>query len=892
MASKRAAADKKAAQAHNQSLQKLAMLNDKLSRKDSAYVQQHAMPKKTANLTGIAAVEKKAQKKKVVTDVVADSAVPATVTVVAPRGRHQRKKTAVRETGLSTASTATQESTTVVESELSESTRAGSKSLPVSRSVAQGSVASVTDKTVNPPVRVDLVDERINSPCTLTKKGPSSGNDQRQGIEQEGISAPMAPVTGRYGEQLSAEPPRFPSPRLTPKRGEKRATRSREPTVRLRLEVTTAEVDSGESSGSEYQAPEGLEAMESSGDGFEPDESEPDSTRTQKGKKKQPGKRKGSGEGATHASKKPKPRPVREAIQTLQKNSLRGATSEIAPPKRKVAPEPSGTAAPIASKRSKPSIVQGIDRDWLKENASKGAVKKVCSMSSSAGIKLNGWIRSALASKGPAEKADPSGASLGGVEDEDPGATAALGEAKANVKKAKGGRTIAAMGLKATVAVDTDAAVKKEAEDKPVRLQSMDDIPFRSADEYRTFDNTYVIAMLDWASTSDDPFGTNEHPQIDKMLQKVWNELLPDNPLNVNDHPAIKKVVADRFNNHRSTIGKIGRNVVKDHLQAKVDKDPMFDVSSYARRMAPRMKPFLFLYKDPEASTGPIFLSPSPVGAFESEFICTVFAAHLKRVATSPFNFHMGNPVEALALSAVSVECAFKEYQRNEEGIANQKGLPFGSNEWGSPAVGWSAYIRKFSAEKWTKIFATTSKFIKNSGRSALDSLQTHVDTYEERAMVELSDEDDAGNEFADAVASDVEGEGPVELGDEDKITSESDDEGSMATLETRNRLSSSGLMVALDDEGSVDEEQITVEGDSMAALDDEGSVAELSLNTVTVSVNLKRHNPFSEGRALQRALLLHMVSVSVLVQWQLNLRTRSYMFSTSTYVYKAQELP
>ncbi|KAI0026634.1 hypothetical protein K488DRAFT_92193 [Vararia minispora EC-137] len=360
------------------------------------------------------------------------------------------------------------------------------------------------------------------------------------------------------------------------------------------------------------------------------------------------------------------------------------------------------------------------------------------------------------------------------------------------------------MGLKATVAVDTDAAVKKEAEDKHIRLQSMDNIPFRSTDEYRTFDNTYVIAMLDWASTSDDPFGTNEHPQIDKMLQKVWNELLPDNPVNVNDHPAIKKVVADRFNNHRSTISKIGWNVVKDHLQAKVNKDPMFDVSSYARRMAPRTKPFLFLYKDPEAS------------AFESEFICTVFAAHLKRVTTSPFDFHMGNPVGALALSTVSVECAFKKYQRNKEGIANQKGLPFGSNEWGSPAVGWSAYIRKFSAEKWTKIFATTSEFIKNSGHSALDSLQTHVDAYEECAMVELSDKDDAGNEFADAVASDVQGEGPVELGDEDNITSESDDEGSMAVLETQNRQNSGGLMVASDDEGSVDEEGITVEGDSM----------------------------------------------------------------------------
>ncbi|KAI0031236.1 hypothetical protein K488DRAFT_87028 [Vararia minispora EC-137] len=500
-------------------------------------------------------------------------------------------------------------------------------------------------------------------------------------------------------------------------------------------------------------------------------------------------------------------RPVREAIQALQKNP--SVASVTAPLKRKIAPEPSVTALPSAQKRSKPSIAQGIDRDWLKDNTCKGAVKKVRAATSIrvAGIKLTGKgsiCGSMQASQEPAEEADPLGAGLGGLEDEDPGATAASRDAKANMKKGKGGRTIAAMGLKATVAVDTDAAVKKEAEDKPIRFQSMDDIPFRSADEYRTFDNTYVVAMLDWASASDDPFGTNEHPQIDKMLQKVWNELLPDNPLDVNDYPAIKKVIADRFNNHRSTIGKIGRNVVKEHLQAKVGRDSDFDVSSYARRMAPRTKPFLFLYKDPEAKL------QTQTGAFESEFICTVFAAHLRRVATSPFDFHMGNPVGALALAAVSVERAFKEYQRNEDGIADQKGLPFGSNEWGSPAVGWSAYIRKFGAAKWSKILATAAEYMKISGRSAVDMLQMHVDAYEERAMVEVSDDDDADDEF-DAAVSDNEAKALH-------------DEGSTAVLE--NSPPSGRIhMLASDDEGSLDDEP---EG-NMVALDNdsEGSVAE-----------------------------------------------------------------
>ncbi|KAI0027014.1 hypothetical protein K488DRAFT_91477 [Vararia minispora EC-137] len=531
--------------------------------------------------------------------------------------------------------------------------------------------------------------------------------------------------------------------------------------------------------------------MESSGEGSVTGESDLDGADKRKAKKKGLGKRKGSNEGTfRRVAKKPKPRPVREAIQALQKNP----SPNMVAPKRKGAPEPA-TEPRIGSKRTKPSLAQGMDRDWLKENVSKGAIKKSRTAASSSGDKLNGL---SLASKRDTEKRDPSESTLGGLEDEDPGATVALRDAKGSgANEGKGRRTIAAMGLKATVAVDTDAAIKKEAEDKPVRLQSMDDIPFRSADEYRTFDNTYVVAMLDWASTSDDPFGTNEHPQIDKILQKVWDELLPDNPLNVTDYPAIKKVIADRFNNHWSTISKIGRNVVKEHLQGKVDKDPKFDMQT---------------------------------GAFESEFICTVFAAHLRRVATSPFDFHMGNPVGALALSAVSVERAFKEYQRNEEGIANQKGLPFGSNEWGSPAVGWSAYIRKFSPAKWTKILATATEYMKISGRSAVDTLQTHVDAYEERAMLELSDDsgDDAGNEFGDAVALDDEGEGldvPV-LGDEGRIESKgheavtvSDDEGSIAMLE--NRLSGDGLRLTSDDEGGMYDEGNTV------ALDDEGSEAE-----------------------------------------------------------------
>ncbi|KAI0027992.1 hypothetical protein K488DRAFT_90234 [Vararia minispora EC-137] len=819
IASKKAAADK-AVQAQNESLHKLAMLNDKLTSEDIMYARQHAVPKKapksvapktTMGISSAAAgAQRKTQKKKVGTDIVP----PATTED--PQSRPKKQKTMGMDPSAG--------ETAACEGLLTRSAIAVVPDLPSGidkpvdkPAVSESPKAAITTRPTKSlpaprPVQVVEIASMANVLDTVTPNALLNQTSNRPGEQQEG-----GPPEGlvKYSERQSADlpPRRLPHRRTSLVSSEKNVLGS-SATVES---FAVGEGDSGESSGSEYQAPEGLGAMESSGEGSVTGESDLDGADKRKAKKKELGKRKGSNEGTfRRVAKKPKPSPVREAIQALQKNT----SPNMVVSKRKGAPEPA-TEPCIGSKRTKPSLVQGMDRDWLKENVSKGAIKKSRTAASSFRAKANGL---SLASKRVAEKGDASKSTLGGLEDEDPGATAASREAKGDANKGKGRRTIAAMGLKASVAVDTDAAIKKEAEDKPVQLQSMDDIPFRSADEYRTFDNTYVIAMLDWASTSDDPFGTNKRPQIDKILQKVWDELLPDNPLNVTDYPAIKKVIADRFNNHRSTISKIGRNVVKEHLQGKVDKDPKFDVSAYARRMAPRMKPFLFLYKDPETLTE----LQMQTGAFESEFICTVFAAHLRHVATSSFDFHMGNPVGALALSAVSVERAFKEYQRNEEGIANQKGLPFRSNEWGSPAVGWSAYVRKFSAAKWSKILATTTEYMKISGCSAVDMLQTHVDAYEERAMVELSDnsEGDTGNEFADVVGSEDEREGLDELGDEGRLGVESkgyeavsDDEGSIAMLE--NGLSGGGLMLASDDEGGMHGEG------NMVALDDEGSEAE-----------------------------------------------------------------
>ncbi|KAI0027372.1 hypothetical protein K488DRAFT_74595 [Vararia minispora EC-137] len=185
-------------------------------------------------------------------------------------------------------------------------------------------------------------------------------------------------------------------------------------------------------------------------------------------------------------------------------------------PKCKDTPDQAASTETPSAKRAKPALTQGLDSQWLKDNISRGAVKKT--KTPAMGTKLK--VLSA-APRQPTTEMDVATPSTGSLADENAVATAAIRDAKA-------------MGLKAAIALDIDMAVKKEAEAvKPLQLQGMDDIPFCNLDEYCIFDSPLVTATLDWAGAADDPFSMNEHYQINKILQKIWDELLLDNPLNV-----------------------------------------------------------------------------------------------------------------------------------------------------------------------------------------------------------------------------------------------------------------------------------------------------------------------------------------------------------------------
>ncbi|KAI0027679.1 hypothetical protein K488DRAFT_74358 [Vararia minispora EC-137] len=526
-------------------------------------------------------------------------------------------------------------------------------------------------------------------------------------------------------------------------------------------------------SGSEYHADE---AEEPSEDEHSVVDEEAGQLKPKKG-----GKCKASDQSMSRDAKKSKacgiryPVPLNYHVLTIWNFSywdsssvLSGLSSPLAvpTPKRKDTPDQASSTETPSAKRAKPALAQGLDSQWLKDNVSRGAVKKT--KTPATGTKLK-------ALRQPAAETDVATPGTGGLEDENAVATAAMRDAKVvSGKKMAGKRTIASMGLKATIAPDTDAAVKKEAEAvKPLRLQGMDDIPFRNLDEYRIFDSALVTATLDWAGAADDPFGTNEHPQINKILQKIWDEVLPDNPLNVSECLAVKKVMADRFNNYQSGIGKAGRTVVYEHLQVKQKLDPNLDIKTYAKLMAPRTKPFLYLYKDPEFSDNQC---KAQAGAFESELVLKVFAMHLKRVASSPLDFHAGHPVGALALAAVSVERAFKEHQQ-VQATSDDKGIAFGSNEWGNSAVGWTAYLPP-------------------------------VDEYEERATMAVSDQED-GDEDEDKGMdlSDGEGDSTIAEGDGELAEVGEYDEEDFREVGTDNELA--------EGEGNVDDADGNNNGDA-----------------------------------------------------------------------------
>jgi len=104
--------------------------------------------------------------------------------------------------------------------------------------------------------------------------------------------------------------------------------------------------------------------------------------------------------------------------------------------------------------------------------------------------------------------------------------------------------------------------------------------------------DSFIQSLIDWANTIDDPFGTNEHPDLGITLQNIWDMTFTDLDLNIEEFPAIQKIVSslqvlqtallmtlmvwliklqacNHLNDWRSMMGKAALNVVTKHLMSK-----------------------------------------------------------------------------------------------------------------------------------------------------------------------------------------------------------------------------------------------------------------------------------------------------------------------------------
>lgn len=95
-----------------------------------------------------------------------------------------------------------------------------------------------------------------------------------------------------------------------------------------------------------------------------------------------------------------------------------------------------------------------------------------------------------------------------------------------------------------TAATETAKSNLKALKDIKVKDLPIDDTMLAK----RQWDSL-VCLLIDWAGTTDDPFGTNENPDLMPTIQGLWNDTFGSegSQLDVTMYPAIKKIVGVPF---------------------------------------------------------------------------------------------------------------------------------------------------------------------------------------------------------------------------------------------------------------------------------------------------------------------------------------------------------
>ncbi|KAG1748364.1 uncharacterized protein EDB91DRAFT_1245074 [Suillus paluster] len=313
----------------------------------------------------------------------------------------------------------------------------------------------------------------------------------------------------------------------------------------------------------------------------------------------------------------------------------------------------------------------------------------------------------------------------------------------------KSARVTANMGLTLMRKGADDAVVeeiKRSDKSKPLKKLKLEDLPFVDKKDNEIWAQL-ICALIDWAGTTTDPFGTNEHPEVSSKLQKLWDLLFSHNKVDVTKCPAIKKVATDRLNEGQSMFGKNAIKILERELKkAEYRLDTNARIKFVQDRLPQKIdgqKRVPFIYADQE-SLKQLWLAP---------MLLELLAAHVRHCGTSFQAF--GKPAGALGVCAAVVHHAlflYKDGDSAKEAAKEVKrtGLPSQPTKnvsfnaaWGSVAMQYSLQTAQLSDKKWDQIVDGMWELVGEDSLAHRAHVTSDDDSMDVRDAIPLSDDDE-----------------------------------------------------------------------------------------------------------------------------------------------------
>ncbi|KAI0027103.1 hypothetical protein K488DRAFT_91316 [Vararia minispora EC-137] len=308
------------------------------------------------------------------------------------------------------------------------------------------------------------------------------------------------------------------------------------------------------------------------------------------------------------------------------------------------------------------------------------------------------------------------------ISDEDEVLTNAVAKAKVrrkSVKKEKHGTGVwitESMGI-IVKKKNADAAVKLESElVEKVTLETHFPVPGSRA--FKRFNAVYTLFALSWVGTVEHPFSVNEHNNINKTMQDMWNQVYPEHKtVRVTEHKILKSTLNSRFDTWRSEFGKRAIDALEYHFNERgLDtRDARKDYMQTSLQPSLSSSVPMLVFKDRE----------NELGAFQDKIII--------------------QPISALALAAAAVERAYTLFEKtgdNKRQKAEDKArcTQFSFNDlWAATVESYMKSIKMYSNRKWARILDEAQKLAPKVFRSVATN-KTSVRDQTERGIIAESD--------------------------------------------------------------------------------------------------------------------------------------------------------